>query len=93
MAIEAKIINASTNYGLLKELHKVDDQMAKADIKLKDEIKMKLTIDEKMTHNNVCLTYWVTTESPKKSRGKVSSLLLSRCTQVLVNTRCGFSGH
>ena len=56
MAIEAKIINASTNYGLLKELHKVDDQMAKADIKLKDEIKMKLTIDEKMTHNNVCLT-------------------------------------
>jgi hypothetical protein len=56
MAIEAKIINASTNYGLLKELHKVDKQMAKGDIKLKDEIKMKLTVDEKMAHNNVCLT-------------------------------------
>ena len=27
-----------------------------SDIKLKDEIKMKLTVDEKMAHNNACLT-------------------------------------
>ncbi len=47
MAIEAKIISAPTNCGLLKELHKVDDQIAKGDIKLKDEIEMKLTDDEK----------------------------------------------
>jgi hypothetical protein len=37
-AIEAKIINAPTNHSLLKELGKVDDQIAKGDIKLKDEV-------------------------------------------------------
>jgi hypothetical protein len=43
MAIKAKIISALTNPGLLKELGKVDDQIAKGDIKLKDEVEMKLT--------------------------------------------------
>ncbi len=50
-----------TNYGLLKELHKVDSQMAKGDIKLKDEIKMKLTNDENMAHNSMAYPpsdYW-----------------------------------
>ncbi len=42
-AIEAKIISATTNCSLLKELHEVDDQIAQGDIELKDEVKMKLT--------------------------------------------------
>jgi hypothetical protein len=45
--IKAEIISAPTNCSLLKELHKVDDQITKGDIKLKDEVKMKLTNDEK----------------------------------------------
>jgi hypothetical protein len=51
MAIEAKIISAPTDCGLLKELHEVDDQIAKGDIELKDEIEMKLTNDEKTAHS------------------------------------------
>ncbi len=45
-AIKAKIISAPTNRSLLKELHKVDDQIAKGDIELKDEVEM-ITNDEK----------------------------------------------
>jgi hypothetical protein len=37
-AIEAEIISAPTNCGLLKELREVDDQIAKGDIKLKDKV-------------------------------------------------------
>ena len=50
-AIEAEIISAPTNRGLLKEMCKVDDQIAKGDIELKDEIEMKLTNDEKTAHS------------------------------------------
>jgi hypothetical protein len=56
-AIEAKIISAPTNCGLLKELHEVDDQIAKGDIKLKDEVEMKLTKDEKTAHSNMWRTH------------------------------------
>jgi hypothetical protein len=52
MAIKAKIISAPTNCGLLKELRKVDDQIAKGDIELNDEVEMKLTDDEKMACSN-----------------------------------------
>jgi hypothetical protein len=46
-----------TNPRLLKELHKVDDQIAKGDIKLNDEVKMKLTDAEKMAQSNVWCTH------------------------------------
>jgi hypothetical protein len=83
MAIEAKIISAPTNCELLKELGEVDDQITKGDIKLNDEVQMKLTNDEKMAHSYAWHTHQETTESLKKSRGKVYSLLLGQCTQVL----------
>jgi hypothetical protein len=51
-AIKAKIISAPTNCNLLKELHEVDDQIAKGDIELNDEVEMKLTNDEKTAHSN-----------------------------------------
>jgi hypothetical protein len=47
MAIKAKIISAPTDCSLLKELRKVDDQIAKGDIELNDEVEIKLTNDEK----------------------------------------------
>ncbi len=46
-AIEAKINDAPTNCRLLKELQEVDNKIAKGDIKLNDEVKMKLTDNEK----------------------------------------------
>jgi hypothetical protein len=84
-AIEAKIISAPTNCGLLKELREVGDQIAKGDIKLKDEVEMKLTNDEKTAHSNAWRTHCESSDSLKKSRGKIYSLLLGQCTQVLVD--------
>jgi hypothetical protein len=46
---------------------------------------MKLTKDKKIAHANAWRTHRETTESLKKSRGKVYSLLLGQCTQVLVD--------
>jgi hypothetical protein len=85
MAIEVKIENASTNCGFLKGLQEVDNKITKGNIKLNDEVKMKLTEDEKIAHSNAWHTHQETTESLKKSRGKVYSLPLGQCTQVLVD--------
>jgi hypothetical protein len=46
---------------------------------------MKLTDDEKTAHSNAWRTHRETTESLKKSRGKIYYLLLGQCTQVLVD--------
>ncbi len=66
-------------------MRKVDEQIAKGEIELADEVKMKLTKDKKRAHVNAWRTHRETTESLKKSRGKVYSLLLGQCTQVLVD--------
>jgi hypothetical protein len=84
-AIETKINDAPTNQGLLKEQQEVDNEIAKGDIELNDEVKMRLTDNEKISHSNAWHTHQETTESLKKSRGKVYSLLLGQCTQVLVD--------
>ncbi len=65
--IEAEIISAPTDCGLLKELCEVDDQIAKGDIQLKDEAKMKLTKDEKTAHSNGWPTHRKSSDSLKKS--------------------------
>jgi hypothetical protein len=51
-AIEAKINQAPTDHRLFKELREVDDQIARGDTELKDDVKMKLTDDEKKAHSN-----------------------------------------
>ncbi len=84
-AIKAKIISAPTNCGLLKELRKVDDQITKGDIELKDEVEMKLTNDEKTAHSKAWRSHRNSSGSLKKSRGETYSLLLGQCTQVLVD--------
>jgi hypothetical protein len=83
-AIEAEIQVASS-HTLIRELREVDDQIAKCNIELTDEVEMKLTKDEKISHSNAWRTHRETTESLKKSRGKVYSLLIGQCTQVLIN--------
>jgi hypothetical protein len=57
-AIEAEIDQAPTNRGLLKELREVDNQIARGNIELNDEVEMKLTDDEKTAHSNA----WKPTE-------------------------------
>ncbi len=66
-------------------MEEVDDQIAKGEIELADEVEMKLIKDKKIAHANAWRTHRETTESLKKSREKVYSLLLGQCTQVLVN--------
>jgi hypothetical protein len=84
MAIETETDDASTDCRLLKELQEVDNKIAKGDIKLNDEVEIRLTDNEKISHSNEWRTHQETTESLKKSRGKVYSLLLGKC-QVLVD--------
>ncbi len=83
--IEAKTIQAPTNCGLLKELQEVDNQIARGNIKLNDKVTMKLTDEDWTADSNAWRTHRETTESLKKSRGKIYSLLLGQCTQVLVD--------
>ncbi len=45
-------MSAPTDQGLLKEMREVDDNIAKEEIELADEVDMKLTKDEKISHSN-----------------------------------------
>lgn len=85
LAIEAKITGVPNDHALLKELREVNDQIVKGDIELVHEVDINLAEDEKIGHANAWKTHRETTKILKKSRGKVYSLLLSQCTQVLVN--------
>ena len=69
-----------TDRGLKKELREIDDDIAKTEIELKDEVQMKLTDDEKTAHSNAWRTHREMTDSLKTSRGKVYLLLLGQCT-------------
>ncbi len=85
-AIQDEIDNStSIDQGLLKEMREFDDKIAKGEIELANEVEMKLTKDEKISYANAWRTHRETTESLKKSRGKVYSLLLGQCSQVLVD--------
>ncbi len=63
----------------------MDNEIAKGNIELNDEAKMRITDDEKISHSNAWHTHRETTESLKKSRGTAYSLLLGQGTQVLVD--------
>jgi hypothetical protein len=84
-AIAEEIKANSTNHALLQEMREINNNITKGKIDLKDEVKMKLTKDEKTSHSNVWRSHCESSNSPKKSRGKIYSLLLGKCTQVLVD--------
>jgi hypothetical protein len=46
---------------------------------------MMLMEDEKMAHSNAWGTHCEVTDGLKKSHGKINSLLLRQCTQVLID--------
>ena len=83
--IVAKIAANPGNRSLKKELQEVDDDIAKIEIELKDEVEMKLTDDERTLRSNAWRTHLELTKRLKTSKGKVHSLLLGQCTQVLVD--------
>jgi hypothetical protein len=57
MVIETEIDDAPTNCGLLKGLQEVEDKIAEGDIKLNDEVEMRLTDDEKISHSTAWHTH------------------------------------
>jgi hypothetical protein len=69
----------------MKERQEIEDQILKCEIDLNDEVEMKLKDDKMMAHSNSWHSHCETIECLKKSRGKVYSLLLGQCTQVLVD--------
>ena len=69
LAIEAELVPAPANRGLLKEKREVDEDIAKVEIELADEVGMKLTEDKKISHSNAWRTHRENNESPNKSRG------------------------
>jgi hypothetical protein len=82
----ANEVNADlSNQDLKKELREIDDNISKSEIELKDEVEIKLTDDEKTEHKNAWRTHNDLTNRLRTSRGKVFSLLLGQCTQVLVD--------
>jgi hypothetical protein len=80
-----EITTQPTNRDLMKERRDIEDQILKCEIDQNNEVEMKLTDDKKMAHSNAWRSHRETTEVLKKSRGKVYSLLLGQCTQVLVD--------
>ena len=76
--IKGKLAANPGNHSLRKEMQEVKDDIAKTKIKLKDEVEIKLTDNEKTAHNNAWRTHREASKSLKKSRGKVYSLLLGQ---------------
>ena len=52
LAIDDEIKQAPTDCKLMTEKQDIVDQILHCEIKLKDEVEMKLRDDEKMVHNN-----------------------------------------
>jgi hypothetical protein len=69
----------------MKERQEIEDQILKCEIDLNNEVEMKLMDNKKMAHSNRRRSHHETTEGLKKSIGKMYLLLLSQCTQVLVD--------
>ncbi len=80
-----EIATQPNNQDLMKERREIEDQILKCEIDLNDEVEMIFTDNKNMAHSNAWHSHRETTEGLKKGRGKVYSLLLSQCTQVLVD--------
>jgi hypothetical protein len=75
-----KLNRPSTDSKLMFEKQDIVDQILCCEIKLKDEVEMKLMDDKKIAHNNAWQSHRKVTAGLKKSRGKIYSLLLGQCT-------------
>ncbi len=83
--LKERIATQPNNQDLMKERQEIEDQILKCEVDLNDEVEMKFMDDEKMAHSNAWCSHCEMIEGLKKSRGKVYSLLLGQCTQVLVD--------
>jgi hypothetical protein len=85
VSIDNEIKQAPTDCKLMTEKRDIVDQILHCEIKLKDEVEIKLMDDKKMAHNNAWQSHRKVMAGLKKSRGKIYSLLLGQCTQVLID--------
>ncbi len=76
--IDDKIMASPTDCKLMTENQEIEDQILQCGLKLKNKVNMKLTEDKKMSHNNIWRTHRELTDGPKKSHGKIYSLLLGQ---------------
>jgi hypothetical protein len=83
-AIDADMVDEPQDHKLMTEKCEIEDQIPCCIIKLKDEVKMKLTDDVKMAHSKAQCSHCNITDGLKKSHGKIYSLLLGQCTHVLI---------
>lgn len=83
-SIKSEFQGQPSNIMLLGKKTGIQDQIEKANLDLTDEVEMKPTEDEHMSHRISWHYFWEKTERLAQSRGKVYSLLLGQCTQVLI---------
>jgi hypothetical protein len=76
LAIDNEIKQAPTDCKLMTEKQDIVDQILHCEIKLKDEVEMKLMDGKKKAHNNAWQSHCEVTSGLKKSRSKIYSLLL-----------------
>lgn len=65
--IDDEIKSSPTDCKLMTEKQEIEDQIPWCEIKLKDEVEMKLTEDKKMMHSNTWQTHCELTDSMKKA--------------------------
>jgi hypothetical protein len=79
MAIAADALDRTA----LKEKVEVEDNLAKANFDLSEELEVVLTLDEKAERSNVYRTHCEDEQRLITNRGKVYMLIIGQCTQAL----------
>ncbi len=83
--IEGELLLTPSDLNLLKSQMEVDNKLELAKFELTDVVEVKTTADESMAFNNAWCTYHERMDCPVRSRGKVYSLVLGRCTTFLLD--------
>jgi hypothetical protein len=83
--IDDEVKASPTECTFMTEKQEIEDQILQCEIELKDKVNMKLIEDKKMMHSKSWCTHSELTDALKKSRGKIYSLLLGQCMQVLID--------
>jgi hypothetical protein len=82
-AIIAALAAAPQDRAILKEKSEVEDDLAKANFNLTEDLEMVLTFDEDAARKNAYRTYREDEQRLIGNRGKVYMLIIGQCTQAL----------
>jgi len=83
VAIMTAIAANPLDRAVLKERSEVEDELAKANIEVTDDLELVLTGDEKSERGNVYRTFREDEQRLITNRGKVYMLIIGQCTQTL----------